>query len=152
MAHNNANQSSSGFGPIDFSNQDQSHIAQSSAINAGNTAGIFPELDVLNPSNQTGGGTFGDLDFRGKIGAIGTGFQAFSSLANIYAGFKAIKLQKDQFKFQKEAFNKNFAAQAKSFENELRDRFAARSASAQVNNRDFQSLSTFLDQRAIPGT
>lgn len=123
---------------------------QNSPNDAGNTVGQFPELDLLNQNNASG--AWGDMDFTGKLGAVGTGISAFSSLANIYAGFKAMKLAKSQFKFQKDAWNKNYNAQVKDYENTLRDRWTARDASAQLNNRQFSSMEDWMSPRQIAPT
>lgn len=80
---------------------------------------------------------------------IGQGVNAFSSLANIYAGFKAMKLAKSKFRFQKDAWNKNYNAQVKDYDNTLKDRWTARNASAQLNNRSFESMGSWVGSRAI---
>jgi hypothetical protein len=112
-------------------------------------------LALLNQQGGQGGlnvtTPFADMGAYGKIGTISAGLGAFSSLAQIYAGFKAMKLAKDQFKFQKEAFNKNYQAGVKDYENSLKDRWAARSASASARGSSFQSMETYVDARAIGG-
>lgn len=100
---------------------------------------------------------FKDGGKLGKIGDIftsekfGKGLGAFSSLAEIYGGFKSLGLASDQFKFQKEAFNKNFGAQVKDYENTLKDRWAARNASASSRGTSFQGMDQWVASRAIDG-
>jgi hypothetical protein len=109
-------------------------------------------------SNLGGMGTdplstkWADMGAYGKMGVVSQGLGAFSSLAQIYAGFKAMKLAKDQFKFQKEAWNKNYQAGVKDYENTLKDKWAARSASAAARGTDFQSMSSYVDPRKIDKT
>jgi len=95
------------------------------------------------------GGIFSRI-FKG-LGSEGfqSGMSTFGSMARIYTGLKALGLAKDQFKFQKEAFNRNFGASAKSFNNELKDRWTARSASAKSQGRDFQSMDQWMSGRSI---
>jgi hypothetical protein len=92
-----------------------------------------------------------DLGAYGKMGVIGAGAGAFSSLANIYAGFKALKLQKNQFKFQKQAWNKNYNNQVKDYQNRLTDRWSARSNSAAARGGSFASMGNYVGSRALTG-
>jgi len=108
----------------------------------------FVNFGQPNLVQQQGTG-FGDLDFSGKLGAIGQGVSAFSTLAQIYAGFKGMKLAKDQFKFQKDAFNLNFNAQVQGFNNELKDKHQANANVAASRGNTFESLGTFLSGRQI---
>jgi len=96
-------------------------------------------------------GPFGGLDLPDKFSVINSGVGAFSTLANMYAGFKALGLQKDQFNFQKEAFSKNFGANAKAFNNEVKDRGISRQASrgARGGSFDSASLESFVAYRRI---
>jgi len=93
-----------------------------------------------------------------KLGSIlgsekfGTGLSAFGNLASIYSGFKSLGLAKDQFQFQKDAFNQNFAAQRKDYENTLKDRWTARSASAASRGNTFEGMDQWVASRNIaPG-
>ena len=92
-----------------------------------------------------------------KIGGIlgSEGFQsgmgAFSTLANMYTGFKSLGLAKDQLNFQKKAWNKNYQAQIKDYENTLKDRWTARNASAATRGQSFQGMNEWVGERAIGG-
>lgn len=114
---------------------------------------------IMNPSSDSfvtpfsgdggAGGGWTGMDFGQKMGAVTQGLGAFSSLANIYAGFKAMKLEKDKFKFSKDAWNKNYNAQVKDYENTLKDRWAARRSANAARGQDFQSMSTYVGERAL---
>lgn len=95
------------------------------------------------------GTQWSEMGAYGKMATVGKGVGAFASLANIYAGFKAMKLAKSQFKFQKDAWNKNYQAQVKDYENTLKDRWTANTASAAARGQDYQSMSSYVDPRAI---
>jgi hypothetical protein len=97
----------------------------------------------------TSGGGWSSMTGYGKMQGISQGLGAFSSLAQIYAGFKAMKLAKDQFKFQKEAWNKNYQAGVKDYENTLKDRWEAKSASAAARGGSYESMASFVEPRAI---
>jgi len=93
-----------------------------------------------------------------KIGGVlgSTGFQqgmgAFSTLANMYTGFKSLGLAKDQLNFQKKAWNKNYQAQVKDYENTLKDRWTARNASARTRGgSQMQGMNEWVGDRAIGG-
>jgi len=55
-------------------------------------------------------------------GALKPISSALGSVANIYFGMKSLNMAEDQFDFQKEAFNKNFDANALSFNNQVQGR------------------------------
>ena len=95
------------------------------------------------PYNQLGG--------LGKMSFWANGIGAFAGLANIYAGFKALKLQQQAFDFQRKSWKMNYANQVKDYENQLRDRWAARNAAAAARGRNFQSLGDWLNQRSLTG-
>lgn len=105
---------------------------------------------------QQEGGFFGEG--IGKIGDVlgseqfGQGVSAFSTLANIYGGFKSLGLAKDQFRFNKKAFNLNFNAQAQDYENTLKDRWAARNASAEARGQSYTGMNEWLSGRTIART
>jgi len=87
----------------------------------------------------------------GKLGVVSQGLGAFSNLANIYAGFKAMSLQKKQFQFAKDAWNKNYNNQVKDYENTLKDRWAARNASAGARGGSYESMGSWVGSRAMTG-
>jgi len=103
-------------------------------------------------SAQNPGGGWSSLGLPEKMGVVGQGFGAFNTLAQIYSGFKAMKLQKDMFNFQKDAWNKNYNNQLRDYENELRDRWEARSAGAAARGRGFESMDSWLAPRRLSGT
>lgn len=94
----------------------------------------------------------GWFDKIGGMQGIGQGVSAFANLANIYAGFKSLGLAKDQFQFSKSSFNKNFNAQAQSYNNELKDRWTARNASAQARGQSYESMDSWMSGRKINQT
>jgi len=108
-----------------------------------------PDFASWGQPNSSGGGPggWGGMDISEKLGVVGQGVSAFSTLAEIYAGFKGMKLAKDQFKFQKSAWNQNFNAQVKDYNNQLQDQYAHRSAMAAANNRSFDTGGNWLSSR-----
>ena len=112
-------------------------------------------LNALSGFNQLGGGqqqqgnAFSRFFQSPTFEAINSGLGTFSTLANIYGGFKSLGLSKDSLRFQKDSFNKNFNAQAQDYNNTLRDRWAARSAGAAARGRTFASEADFLAGRQI---
>ncbi len=132
-----------------FGLSDNTQGAVQSATGAGDTTGIFPALTQQQQPQDLFATPFSQMGAYGKIATVGQGLGAFSSLANIYAGFKAMKLQKQQFQFQKDAFNKNYNAQVKDYENTLKQRWAARSNSAAARGGSFESMSSYVGSRAL---
>lgn len=90
---------------------------------------------------------------KGDLGDGMTGFNqgvsAFSNLAGIYAGFKSLGLAKDQFKFAKSSFNKNFNASAQAYNNQLRDKHEQRKNIYESRGRSYEGMDTWMSEREI---
>jgi len=99
--------------------------------------------------NQDSKGLFSQMGNLFGSEKFATGAGAFSTLASMYAGFKGLGLAKDTLNFQKGAFNKNFNASAKDYENTLKDRWTARNASAGARGQSFQGMDQWVGDRAI---
>ena len=78
--------------------------------------------------------------------ALGTGLGILQGLGSAYMGMKQYGLAKDQLQFSKDAFNKNYAAQAKMTNASLMDRQRARVAS---NPGAYQSVGDYMAQNGI---
>lgn len=108
------------------------------------------------PATQTG--VFSPTFMQGLVGykdpsngtqVNGWGGQALGllqGLGNAYMGMKQYGLAKDQLQFSKDAFNKNYAAQAKMTNASLLDRQRARVAS---NPGAYQSIGDYMAQNGI---
>ena len=76
----------------------------------------------------------------------GLALGAVSGIANAYMGMQQYGLAKDQLAFQKDSFNKNYAAQRQSMNTQLEDRQRARVAS---NSGAYQSVGDYMNQNRI---
>lgn len=119
--------------------------------------GIGPDLGIGGSAVQSTAQNpllmdWNQLGIGGKLGVVSQGLGAFSNLASLYAGFKALSLQKKQFQFAKDAWNKNYGNQVKDYENTLRDQWSARRAGAGARGGSYQSLGGYLGDRALTGT
>lgn len=72
--------------------------------------------------NKTGAMTRGGLNLD-NIGALASGI---GSAANIYTALANLGMARDQFDFQKQAYNTNLANQTQSYNTALEDRIRAR--------------------------
>lgn len=90
----------------------------------------------------------GGKDGQGQTtnGAAMPIISAASGLMNAYMGMQQYGLYKDQFKFQKESFAKNFDAQRSSINSQLEDRQRARVAS---NAGAYQSVGDYMNKNGI---
>ena len=122
-------------------------VGNTSSVGALNIGGSG--LNVGQSSFQQPGGMFSKIG--GVLGSQGfaNGVGAFSTLASIYTGFKGLGLAKDQLNFQKSSFNKNFNASAKSYENQLKDKWGARSRAAASRGREFEGMDKWVSDRSI---
>lgn len=99
-----------------------------------------------------------ELGTYGKMGVVSEGLGALGSLANLYAGFKALRLQEKQFDFAKDAWNKNYNNQVKDYENTLRDRWLARDAGSRAGGSSgyheggqYQDMGSWVSARGLTG-
>lgn len=93
-------------------------IGQVSIPGMGGIPSILPGI-----GGAGGGGFFGNMNGMQKAGAIIGGL---ASLANIFAGFKALSMAKKNMRFQQDFANRNYANQLKSYNTALADRARAR--------------------------
>jgi hypothetical protein len=99
----------------------------------------------LNSVKDSGGGGM----FENMLGADGWGNLALGGLQTglgAYMGFKQLGAAKDQLNFQKESFNKNYAAQKRTTNAEMRDRQVNRNASQPGQH---QKADAYMTQNGI---
>lgn len=128
-----------------------------SSINSLASQGLMQQ----GPGGLTGflGRIFGSQQGAGSVlGSIGgilggpqfaSGVSTFSDLMGIYTGFKALGLAEDQLDFAKSSFNRNFAASARAYNNELRRQHESRTNAHATRGRSYEGLSNWLKPRAI---
>ncbi len=96
-----------------------------------------------NPEQGWGSFLFGDNNqvgaIQGVAGLLGTGL-------NMYTGWKGLQMAEDQFNFQKDAFNKNYANQTKLINSQLRDRQQARYA---ANPHAYQKPDDYMKENKV---
>ena len=95
-------------------------------INALNTSGNPAPEGFLGKL----GGLFGSTDEFGKFQPSGltVGAQLGMGMFNAWGGMRQLNLAKDQFKFQKDAYNKNYQNQKQLTNTRMEDRQNARNA------------------------
>lgn len=101
-------------------------------------------MDFLNGNldNSLFGSGNGSSDQLGmNIPTFQLGLGALGSLANIYGGFQANKLAKDQLNFTKSVTNTNLNNQIKSYNTALEDRARSR---ATAENRDQSTADAYI--------
>lgn len=88
-----------------------------------------------------------DLDTGNQVNGMGgLALNSLMGLGNLYMGMQQYGLAKDQLQFSKDAFNKNYAAQAKMTNASLMDRQRARVA---ANSGAYQSVGDYMAQNRI---
>ena len=83
---------------------------------------------LTNSGNPTG--------LAGKLQTAGSAMDILGGLAQIYFGFQQQKLAKQQFGFQKQAFNSNLRNSVQSYNTALGDRIRARHFTEGKSNND----------------
>ncbi len=97
-----------------------------------------------NPALSGGLGSLGNLGMN--VPTVQLGLGALGSLANIYGGFQANKLAKDQLSFTKDITNTNLNNQVKSYNTALEDRARSR---AVAENRDQASADAYIEKNKL---
>lgn len=91
---------------------------------------------------------FGGQDTAGMKtnGALGAGVGLLQAGWGAYNGMQQLKLGKESLAFQKDAFNKNYAAQRQATNTGMQDRQAAR---VSANPGAYQSVGDYMNQNRI---
>jgi len=123
--------------PVDFTNSTQSNLSTGS-LNLQSPQGT-PDFGSLSAPTFSGGSTpakpFSLSDWGSKNkDLINGGVGIANSLANAYFGWKNLGLAKDQFNFQKESWNKNFANQVTTTNNQLEEQARKRYNASPTTN------------------
>lgn len=101
--------------------------------------------DFSSPSTTgMGGGITGQLGMNIPTFQLGLG--ALGSLANIYGGFQANKLAKDQLSFTKDITNTNLNNSIQSYNTALEDRARSR---ATAENRSQSSADEYIEKNKL---
>ena len=95
--------------------------------------------------NTGGGGGFGNWIKNGdNLGAV---VQGIGALTSAWLGYKNLGVAKDQLRFQKEAFNRNFANQTQNYNTSLEDRIRGRTSDYEGKEADVQA---YLAKHRLP--
>lgn len=121
-----------------MSNNNQNFNTPAMNYNPGATIGMGTNLGTSTPASFMSGSA-NQLGLNVPTFQLGLG--ALGSLANIYSGFQANKLAKDQLNFTKSVTNTNLNNQIKSYNTALEDRARSR---ATAENRDQSSADAYI--------
>ena len=121
-----------------MSNNNQNFNTPAMSYNPGAAIGMGADAGVASPTSFMSGSA-GQLGMNVPTFQLGLG--ALGSLANIYGGFQANKLAKDQLNFTKSVTNTNLNNQIKSYNTALEDRARSR---ATAENRDQSSADAYI--------
>lgn len=123
-----------------MSNNNQNFNTPAMNYNPGQVVGMdFLNGNLDNSLFGSGNGSAGQLGMNIPTFQLGLG--ALGSLANIYSGFQANKLAKDQLNFAKSVTNTNLNNQIKSYNTALEDRARSR---AVAENRDQSTADAYI--------
>lgn len=127
-------------------NNQQSFSSPSLDYRPGQALGMdFSGGSSTTPAMATGGaGAMGGLGMNIPTFQLGLG--ALGSLSNLYSGFQANKLAKDQLSFTKNITNTNLNNQIKSYNTALEDRARSR---AVAENRDQASADAYIEKNKL---
>ena len=121
-----------------MSNNNQNFNTQAMNYNPGAAIGMGTGLGTSTPTSFMSGSA-NQLGLNVPTFQLGLG--ALGSLANIYSGFQANKLAKDQLNFTKSVTNTNLNNQIKSYNTALEDRARSR---ATAENRDQSTADAYI--------
>lgn len=81
-----------------------------------------------------------------SVGMLTGGLGAAGSILNGYLGLQQLQVAKDNLAFQKDSFNKNFAAQSKLTNSQLEDRQRSRNQDSPGN---YESVSSYMSKYGV---
>lgn len=105
--------------------------------------GLTQDAGAIGDFASTGAANFGELNFKDQASTL---FGVVNGLSGLWNARKQGKLAKEQFNFSKDAFNKNYAASAKTTNAQLADRQAARYAR---NPKAFATVSDYMKKYGV---
>lgn len=127
-------------------NQNQNFNTPAMSYQPGMTLGDYtsPGTSTAAGNNSLFGGASQGLGLN--IPTFQLGLSALGSLANIYGGFQANKLAKDQLSFTKDITNTNLNNSIKSYNTALEDRARSR---AVAENRDQSTADEYIEKNKL---
>lgn len=136
---------------LDFGNNSYSPVSDylgsapklAAQVGAVGTGSAVARPDFLSWDSFLGGK---NADGTSSNGWGGAALGLIQGLGSAYMGMKQYGLARDQLQFSKDAFNKNYAAQAKMTNSMLEDRQRARMAS---NPGAYQSVGDYMAKNGI---
>lgn len=143
----NPPQNAGGMSWLTGNNQNQNFNTPAMNYQPGQLIGMnFSGNGQNNPMTLQGYGS-GMTDQLGmNIPTFQLGLGALGSLANIYGGFQANKLAKEQLSFTKDITNANLNNSIKSYNTALEDRARSR---AVAENRDQSSADEYIEKNKL---
>lgn len=126
-------------------NQNQNFNTPAISYQPGMTLGDYTSTGTSTAGNSSmfGGASQG---LGMNIPTFQLGLSALGSLANIYGGFQANKLAKDQLSFTKDITNTNLNNSIKSYNTALEDRARSR---AVAENRDQSTADEYIEKNKL---
>ena len=138
----------SGYGGLDAVNSNNQGMMPGMTKNSP-SYGSASSMNYTAPGLNKTGGSWKNASGQQKLGMIGEGVSAFGTLAQLYLGFKAMGAQKEQFKFQKGAWEKNFAASLKAYDNQVLDNYNKYAQGNQYFGNAYDDKETYTAARSL---
>lgn len=141
----NPTQNVSGMSWLSGNNQNQNFNTPAMSYQPGMTLSDYasPGSSIASNSSLFGRASQG---LGLNIPTFQLGLGALGSLANIYGGFQANKLAKDQLSFTKDITNTNLNNSIKSYNTQLEDRARSR---AVAENRDQSTADEYIEKNKL---
>ncbi|EBO1428191.1 hypothetical protein D5Q97_23255 [Salmonella enterica] len=141
----NPSQNAGGMSWLTGNNQNQNFSTPAMRYQPGMTLGDYtsPGTSTAGNSSMFGGASQG---LGMNIPTFQLGLSALGSLANIYGGFQANRLAKDQLSFTKDITNTNLNNSIKSYNTALEDRARSR---AVAENRDQSTADEYIEKNKL---
>jgi len=109
----------------------------------------MPNLDGIDTSMFGGNNQQAPGGMSNAWGNVNKSLATIGGLAQAWQGLKQLDLARDQFRFQKGAFNTNLANQAKDVNRRLGDRQKARIGSSRAGA--YESVGKYLNKHSVSG-
>lgn len=116
------------------------------------TSSNMYKLGAISPNSYASGGEMGwggkITDWLGKSDNLNAAVNGIGALTGAYLGFQNLRMARDNLRFQKNAWAKNYANQAQSYNTSLEGRARARFSARETDESKIQD---YLNRNRLSG-
>ena len=138
------------YGPIPATNPNNAAVGNYfSGVSPAPSTSLAPTSTLTNGIQAPGMGTTAGTSLGFNLGTANLVLGGIGTIGNLWTAYQAQKLAKEQFAFQKDITNANFANQLQSYNTSLTDKINSRTAQEGGDTADAQA---YVDNNKLEDT